>query len=541
MGVFLVLTGAGALFGRAFWPGAFGVWAWVGLVPLLWLIDGRAPASAFRRGWWFGTVGYAVGMPYFHWTIREFLLTPPGVTELFFGLLMGLHGLFFACLAGAAAWLVPPLREKTGRADAAWLLALVPAAVALEAWFPSIIPWQFGNSQHFHLPTVQVVEVFGLAAFAVLIPACNAGVYLFVRSLWERSRARAGEVPPPLRWGLLACLGLVLSANEGWGRHRIRAVDAEVAAARKTGRTLTVALIQGCMPIRKDLRFEQFWGNLEVQNELTALALRGGKVDLVIWPESTYGRIVGFSRKDGLPVSPNVDGFPFGARLRDEIPAPAHLLMSVIGETASVEGSERRRRYNTGVLTDPSREFVDLVEKTHLIPFGESLPFGEWFPFLYRLTPRTWRLYPAPRQRLLRVPPKDISLGVVICYEDFLSEFVRRYADLGAELLVHLSNDVWFGSGFALEQHLTFGALRAVETRRFLVRAVNTGVTAVVDPAGRVDSRLDPLRRGFLVRTVVPLQGRTLYVRLGRAPYHAGTALFLAVALWAWRRRSHGR
>ena len=174
------------------------------------------------------------------------------------------------------------------------------------------------------------------------------------------------------------------------------------------------------------------------------------------------------------------------------------------------------------------------MEKRYLMPFGEYIPLGTWFPSLYRLSPRTKLFTSSPEQRLIP-GPKGARIGVLICYEDMIADYVRGHVRMGANLLVTMANDAWIGDGAGPETHLRLSALRAIENRRTLLRAVNTGVSAVIDPAGRIVRRLDVQARGTLSAPVALLDLRTPYQTIGELFYHLAALLWLGLAAWAWR------
>ena len=193
--------------------------------------------------------------------------------------------------------------------------------------------------------------------------------------------------------------------------------------------------------------------------------------------------------------------------------------------------------YLNGVVMLGSEPGV--YRKRRLVPFGEYLPFGPVLrPMVKAAGIRMADFSPGPREQApLRLGP--YPLGVSVCYEIAFGAAVRL--DLPeAALLVTVSNDAWFGDSIGPHQHLEIARVRAAETGRWLVRATNTGLSAVVSPRGEVSARLPQFEIAAGTFEVVPMRGGTPYVRLGDTPIVIALALWLAAGL-AWARRRHGR
>ncbi len=160
----------------------------------------------------------------------------------------------------------------------------------------------------------------------------------------------------------------------------------------------------------------------------------------------------------------------------------AYFLFGTVAETP--EGAP----LNSAVLLRPDGSLVDRYDKINLVPFGEYVP--ELFGFVNRITQEISDF--APGNRIVVFPMETHRLGVFICYESVFPDEVRQFVKGGANLLVNISNDGYFGHSAAREQHLEIARMRAVENSRWLIRSTNDGITAVIDPAGRIDERLPP-------------------------------------------------
>jgi apolipoprotein N-acyltransferase len=196
--------------------------------------------------------------------------------------------------------------------------------------------------------------------------------------------------------------------------------------------------------------------------------------------------------------------------------------------------------YNSGVASDVSGHIDSRYDKQYLLAFGEYLPFGDTFPILYRWSPNSGRFTPGRSLDPLIVDINGTkhAVSLLICYEDILPRFTNdavRHAN--PDLLVNMTNDAWFGDTEEPWEHLALSELRAVEHRRYLVRGTNSGVSAVVDPVGRVIARSGTFREDSLLATIHWLRGRTVYEIVGDWPW---LLCALAAAFASFRRKHHG-
>jgi apolipoprotein N-acyltransferase len=195
--------------------------------------------------------------------------------------------------------------------------------------------------------------------------------------------------------------------------------------------------------------------------------------------------------------------------------------------------------YNSSGLLSPEGGLV-LYDKMHLLPFGEAIPFAWRF--------RSFRSLDFGQANFQRGPPADPipspvgKLGPLICFESIFPGLSRRFTALGADVLVNITNDGWFGDTPGPKQHNEMAILRAVENRRFLIRSANTGITMVVDPAGRVTRMLGFEQEGILVEKIHHVDRQAFYTRHGDAPLMAASLLVIILSIpLAWRDRVRRR
>lgn len=223
--------------------------------------------------------------------------------------------------------------------------------------------------------------------------------------------------------------------------------------------------------------------------------------DLIAWPESP---------------APFYSGDRYFQNAIGDIARNAHAWMLVgnIG-TATGGGTPRQPEevFNSAALVSPTGSFVARYDKVHLVPFGEYVPFKNWLSFAGGLTKEVGDFARgAVREPLVAA---DEKLGVFICYESIFPDEVRRFADHGAQVFVNISNDGWYGDSGAYAQHLKQARMRAIENSRWLLRDTNTGVTAAIDPYGRVVETVPRKLRTALNASYALENGATFYTRHG--------------------------
>ncbi|MBI5244171.1 MAG: apolipoprotein N-acyltransferase [Elusimicrobia bacterium] len=519
-----LLVAAGYRWGGSGWL------CWFGFVPLFIAIESLSLGQAFLWGWLFAGSAWCISVPWLAGAMQRSFRIPYHVA---FGLYLGLcaaHGLSGGILAWASRRLAPRLSSLLGESPWAALAVVASAAMlALEGYFTGVFPFQLAQTQLFHLPTVQCAELFGSGAVVPLLFCANVGFYA-CWSAWRPKHPESVDLgrPEPMQfecsgqtffrrlpYAFLAFAAALLLANEAYGRLRMRALDRIIAQETSQKRALRVAIIQPMLPARNIARREAMAAeNLAVQDEMTRQALAEGPVDLILWPEATYGRRLYYAAsEDGARRGENLSGLSVEEAWKRETPYPAALLLNAQSEATLWSG--RKERFNSAFLLEPPGKLSGVVHKQLLFPFGEYVPFGRVFPFLNRVNPAVFHLTRGEPGRLLEMGSGKARIGVAICYEDMFREPARRFVLSGADLLVNVTNDVWFGGKVACEQHLQYSVLRAIENRRTMLRAVDVGVSGVVDPTGRVAARIPVGQKAYLISEAVPLKGLTLFSRIG--------------------------
>jgi apolipoprotein N-acyltransferase len=243
----------------------------------------------------------------------------------------------------------------------------------------------------------------------------------------------------------------------------------------------------------------------QTTNELTQLteqsqAASKEKIDVIVWPESP------------APFFTN------DARFRSAISAMARqsngwAITGAIGTAQPLPGETTSQVFNSAALVGPSGDWTARYDKVHLVPFGEYLPFPSIFSFAGGLTKEVGQFQKGSSRTPLNAGGQ--RLGVFICYESVFPDDVRQFAANGAQVFVNISNDGWYGDSGAYAQHLNQTRMRAIENNRWLLSATDTGVTASIDPWGRVIARIPRKQRTALVAPYALTSVTTFYTRHG--------------------------
>lgn len=484
------------------WPLGFVLWA-----PLLWAIDGQRVGRAALYGLVAGAVMTWFGFNWMLELLERFAKLPAAPAY-------GVH-LLFACAQGAQWALFGALVALAQRRSGASLLVLAPLAwVVGEAVWPHLFPTYGALVWCARPELLQLAELGGVTVIGAVQLATSAGLYRFVR---ERSR---------LGLGVALALGLFVPTFGLW---RMATIDARVAAAP----TIRVGVVQGNYGIRewsdKATRSDVL---MRIQAETAEVEAAG--VDLLLWGENVYPYPKGMKHVDGHDASPWAP-----QRIRVGFSAP--LIFGAVTAEHSTDlpvGSANPYGWNSAIVLGEDGQFGDVYDKNYPLWFGEYAPLVDPAWYLANV-PGASHINAGTEVAVLRVG--EWRFGPLICYEDILPRFARRVANEDVHAFVNLTSDSWFGRSAEQAEHLGLAVVRTIEHRRAMVRAVNSGPSAYVDPNGRVVYRTDvtdPDNEGpaepvsFVVELpMMDPEARTVYARFGEwFPMLAGVVLAAVMA-----------
>jgi apolipoprotein N-acyltransferase len=476
--------------------------AWVAFVPLLMATRGVRLRTAFIWGWISGCLGYLGILRWIPHTMIDYGGVPPLLSYGILLLLVVYVGMYVGLFAAGWTW-------SMGHWPQAAVL-LVPALwVALEwvrAHALSGFPWaSLGYSQYLNAPLIQVAEwtsVYGVS-FALVL-----GNVVIAQLLYGAMQRRWAQLGRPC---LLAALCLV--AVWGYGGWRLYQTSKAMASPVAD---VGVALLQG--NIEQSLKWDLTTREaiFSIYRTLTLEAAADPDVELIVWPEAATPF---FFANDHAYQARQL-------RLTQEAGRP--LLFG--SPTYSREG-DRDVMYNSAFLVGPETTVLGRYDKMHLVPFGEYVPLRHVLFFLDKLVEGIGDFRSGETYTVMAMPQGRFA--VLICFEVIFPDLVRHFVRHGAQFLVNITNDAWFGYSPASYQHLSMVVFRAVENRLPIVRAANTGISAVIAPTGRLVQQTDLFVRTWIKERIAPADGpTTFYTRWGDL-FAYGCVLVTVVAL-AW-------
>ena len=456
--------------------------AWIALAPLMVSI---VQATRFRQAAWRGYLfGWAFLAPTWYWTgatIATWTHSPVGWLALF-GLTVIL-ALFYAGWSGAAWWLSQRLSGGMRIAAFAGTWVIMEWARTLGAL---TMPWaQLSYSQYRFLPIIQISEVTGAYGVSFLIVLVNAAV-----ADWWINRGR----PQSTRWIWATATLSVLICLFGLAR----------LAEPENGKPLQIALMQSNFENETEtaqVMLRELWTIKDLTNRA---ALHGPPFPvLYVWSESA------------APGDALSSAYPTRSLLT-RLAMETHGAILIGGR---VVDSETQSETNSAVLFTPDGSPPARYDKQQLVPFGEYTPFGrdipKWLDDIFHFVEDVRQGSGPTLLRYSDPAAGVISIGPFICYESLYPRYPREITHKGANLLITVSNDRWFNSQAAMEQHLSAVVLRAVENRRYVARSTTNGVTCLINSRGRVLGRAPFDQAAFMIVQAQRLEGQTLYTRFG--------------------------
>lgn len=467
-------------------PGPFSLpWlAWLALVPLLLGLAGRSPRQAALLGL---VCGLAYYLPLLHWIVIVLATYgqvpfPIALLALFLlALYMSFYLAAFAFFCARTSGHIPVLFF----APACWT-----ALEFVRGFLFSGFPWLDLACTQFMQPVlIQISDLAGHHGLSFVIVLSN----VLLASL-ALSRTSRGHLPGPIE--LAASLALLLSLG-AYGLLSLHTLPDRLAKAEK----LQVAVVQGNIP--QDQKWQPAFQKATIDSylALSGQTFAATRPDLVVWPETA------------LPFYPYEN--PLFLRLHGELTRPFRTFLLTGVPHREPEGfAENKLSYsNSAFIISPDGLVTGRYDKEHLVPFGEYIPFRRLLGFASPLVETLGEF--SPGRKNTPVPCLNSKIGVLICFESIFPEIARKQVTNGANLLITLTNDAWFGRSGAPYQHLAMAVFRAVETRRSLVRAANTGISAFIDPLGRIEGASPLFEEYAATRTISLLDDQTVFVRWG--------------------------
>ena len=506
-----------ALLLAAAMPGRLGWWPllFAALVPLLSVSVRERPGRSALAGLLFGVAYHLCLLYWIVFVLGRYGGLPVWLSVpalLLLCLYMALYPALFAGLLSVAS------KRSGGLRPATFLLA--PALWVGLDWLRSVLftgfPWMDLGYGLYRAPLLlQAADLGGHHLLTFCLVLANT-VLLYVLTWWQE-RQRSGQ-----RTLLPVAVGLAfLAVVVGYSFFRVGQVESLTAAAPRA----RIAVVQG--NISQELKWTpaQKEATVEIYRRLSSESIAASQPALLVWPETALPFF-----PDNDPLFSQVTGLARQHRVWLLTGAPNFFLAS-----GPQGGSPDNITYaNSALLLSTEGEVLCRYDKQHLVPFGEYVPLQELLTFLQPLVEGVGNFKPGEQSDPLVAGP--MRLGMLICYESIFPDLARKSVVAGANLLVNLTNDAWYGRSSAPHHSFAMAILRSVETRRTLVRAANTGISGFVSPLGRVISQ-GPLFEPLALTEEIPLfAGDTPFVRFGHL--FAPACLLLAALLVMYSKRA---
>lgn len=493
---------SGAVAALAFPKFNLAFFSWISLIPLFFVLSKKTPGKGFTFGWIAGLSYYAVLL---YWI--------PSVPSHYGSLSIPISILIYAgfvCFLGLAWGAYSLCFSKIHMSYPILSFFIAPFLwVSFEYIITHILtgfPWGLlGYGQYKNLYFIQMASITGITGLSFILVLFQS---LFVLSMQLRRKAP-----------FFAALSLVVLIHVS-GFISIKGIP-------PAQDSFSAAVIQGNVSSDiqwSHLSFEEIESIFNRHLRLSHEAILKNN-DLVIWPEFSV---------------PLCFGCPFGIyqefknRLDRFVQQTGCALLLGTNENVETEGGTEY--YNTALCLKPDLSYSE-YHKIHLVPFGEYTPYKKIFGFISRVTHAIGDI--TPGNEFVLHEHKGNSFGSPICYEVIFPDLVRRFVKKGAVFLVTITNDGWYGQSSAPYQHFAIAVLRAVENRRYLLRAATTGVSGIIDPYGRILSQSELMTQTFLYDTITPIRKKTVYTELGDTlPYISLTLTIFFLILAVIKRRN---
>jgi apolipoprotein N-acyltransferase len=469
-----------------------GYLAWVGLVPLItYLFFSSGPGPAFLGGFVTGSVQFFGLLIWIPAVLAHYGGIPVVLAWVLYGLMVAMQ----ACYAGIACALT---RVCMKRAGDVFLLAFPAAWVALEYVRNFVIfegfPWlQVGYSQTEYLPLIQISDLTGVYGVSFVILWINTGI------AWAILRFGRKSAFVPILAGAILVAGTIAYGHQALGRWANSTLGARAA------------LLQGNLSFDEpdnvlSWKFQHGYAKMAAQ-------VSASKVDLLVIPESPSPLTFQYDTAYRQTIQDLARQFRYGV---------------IFNNISFADGQSASRYFNSAYFLDGQGIEAGRYDKIHLVPFGEYIPWSRVFFFAETVTKDVSAFTPGTTYRIVHMGGHPVN--AVICFEIVFPNLVREFIRQGSELIVNLTNDGWYGDTAAPHQHLAMSRWRSVENRRYLIRAANTGISAFVEPTGRIQVRTGILREEVCVGNFAFIAEPTFYSRHGDL-FAIGCAIIMCLSL----------
>ena len=491
--------------------------AWFALVPLLLSLTRSTPLGGFAVAFIFGVVFYT-GL--FNWIfdLQKYTLLHHAVL-----------GVYLCPLLGIVGWIVSYLAKRCGVATA---LFSAPFLWVVQEYIHSnlsflALPWGLlAHSQYQQPLLIQFTSITGTYGVSFLMVLANSAIsallyfFFFNKTFSESKAGRRYSLKGGTALVLTAIIAVSLVIVHGY----------YVLSRPPKGEEVKLSVVQG--NIEQAQKWDKRYASaiMQIYSDLSNLASKDSP-ELIIWPETATPRAINLDKKLYSQVK----------RVAQSTATP-FLLGSAQLVKFKVNEPKNFKYLNSAYLIAPdlNKKNDKRYDKTRLLPFGEYLPHKEKIPWAHINVPDVGHYLPGKEYTVFSLD--TFRFAATICWENIFPDLVRKFVNNGAQFIVNLSNEAWFGKSAAPYQFLSMSVFRALENRIYIVRCANTGISCFIDPCGRVIDRvrdekgLDIFVRGVLTGSITLLENKSFYTRFGEWFVWLCifcSVAFLPIALWS--------
>ena len=467
---------SGVLLVLGFQPFDIYILPWIAVVPLLIALRGKSLLPSFLLGlltgftWFMGTIYWVFHSMYFYGNIPAVISSLMLVLLcLYLGSYVGLFSMLFNSVS------------KDSKLPALLIVPLLWVSLEfMRTYMLTGYPWALlAYSQYKFLTIIQIADITGVYGVSFLIAALNGLIFDLT---CRENKLR------PVATGIVFAVIMAVTLFYGAGK----------LAEGEEGPEFKVSVIQGNIPQDKkwDARFQK--EVIDTYKRLTLEALPEGP-DMIVWPETAVPFVFGYNED----LTEEILSFQKGLE--------THLLFGSILLNRTKPGESNYT--NSAVLLSPQGDVASVYDKMHLVPYGEYVPFRDLIPFAKRLTAGIGDFYPGEEHLVMKTP--FAKIGNLICYEIIFPGQVRSFVENGADVLVTITNDAWFGRTSAPYQHFAIAVFRAIENRVPVIRSANTGISGFIDSKGRISNTSDIFVEAVVNEKVIAGKRRSIYTEYG--------------------------
>jgi apolipoprotein N-acyltransferase len=462
--------------------------AWFALLPLLIAVRDLKFRQSFRLGLLAGLVHYLTLLYWLSYTMKTYGHLPVYLCVPVLFLFAFYLSLYIALFSGIFT------KISSGPLFSFFMIPVLWVALEyVRSFLFTGFPWELiAYSQYKALHIIQVSDILGPYGVSFLLAMSNAAFFigfLYVTGTkWHEKKFSIRHVAISLLVSIFVFAGFWY-----YGKSRIEKTDSAVSDSAG----ITISVIQG--NISQSEKWDSAFQYSTIKKYLNlSRSVAVDKPDLVVWPETAAPFYFLYDKELTKKVQNGVAETGAGF---------------LIGSPSFIRDGENIEFYNSAYMLGPEGKITGKYDKVHLVPFGEYVPLKRWLPFLGKMVEQVGDF--SSGRKGSTVGLNGYSIGVLICYELIFPYLSRAEVINGAGLLVNMTNDAWYGRTSAPHQHFSMAVFRAVENRRALVRAANTGISGFIDPAGRIIGSTPLFEDAVMTKKVPVLKELTFYTRFG--------------------------